>query len=86
MTPMGGSATTKPTTSRWHSRRIANVLGLDRETVDAMLVTSQRPIYSEGETVQAVGSTPDAVGFITEGELTLTVTTDNGQQLTVAIR
>lgn len=66
-----------------HSRRIANALGLDRETVDAMLVTSRRLIYSEGETVQAVGSTPDAVGFITEGELTLTVTTDNGQQLTV---
>ena len=66
-----------------HSRRIANALGLDSETVDAMLVTSRRLIYSEGETVQAVGFTPDAVGFITEGELAITVMTDNGEQLTV---
>jgi small-conductance mechanosensitive channel len=66
-----------------YSRRIASALGLDRETVDGMLATSRRLIYSEGETVQAAGSTPDAVGFITDGELALTVTTEDGEQLTV---
>lgn len=66
-----------------HSRRIASALGLDMETVDAMLVASRRLIYSEGETVQAVGSVPEGIGFIAEGELALTVSTDNGEQLTV---
>ncbi|MGB7509047.1 MAG: mechanosensitive ion channel family protein [Mycobacterium sp.] len=66
-----------------HSRRIAAALALDRATVDEMLVAGRRLIYSEGETVQAVGSVPDGIGFIAEGELALTVSNDNGEQLTV---
>lgn len=66
-----------------HARRIAGALGLERETVDAMLGTSRQLIYSEGETVQAVGSVPDAVAFIVEGKLALTITTEGGERVTI---
>jgi CRP-like cAMP-binding protein len=39
--------------------------------------------YAEGETIQRIGSVPDAIGFITEGRVDLTVYTDDGRELTV---
>lgn len=66
-----------------HARRIATAFGLDAKTVDSMLSHSRTLIYSEGETVQSVGSVPDSIAFVADGELALTATTDTGEWLTL---
>lgn len=66
-----------------HSRRIAAALALDGETVETMIAASRRLIYGAGEIVQPVGSVPDAIAFIVDGELALTVVAEDGTVVTV---
>lgn len=65
------------------SRRIAAALALDEATIETMVAAGSRLVYSEGEIVQPVGSVPDAIAFVVDGELALTINTEAGHQVSV---
>ena len=64
-------------------RMVAGSLGLDDDALATMADNGRCLIYAEGETIQRVGTVPDAVGFITEGSVAMVVYSADGTQMTV---
>ena len=60
---------------------IATSLGLDGEAAATMLGAARVLPFAEGETIQAVNSIPEAMGFITEGAVGMFVTAEDGRRL-----
>lgn len=58
-------------------------LGLDAEAIATMTAGARLMPFAEGETVQAVNSIPQAVGFITEGSVRIFVEDDEGRRITL---
>lgn len=61
-----------------HVEQIGASLGLDPESVTAMLAGARLLLFAEGEIVQSVYSVPDSVGFIVEGAVLMFVDTADG--------
>jgi small-conductance mechanosensitive channel len=66
-----------------HVEQIGASLGLDPESVTAMLAGARLLLFAEGEIVQSVYSVPDSVGFIVEGAVLMFVDTADGRRLTL---
>lgn len=64
-----------------HVGMIAAGLGLDSDAAATMLAGARVLPFAEGETIQAVNSIPEAMGFITEGVVEMYVTADDGRRL-----
>jgi CRP-like cAMP-binding protein len=62
---------------------IAAGLGLDSEAAAAMLADAHVLPYAEGEIIQAVNSIPEAMGFITEGEVGMFAATPGGGRISL---
>ncbi len=62
-------------------QRIAANLGLAPDVVAVMARHARRLLYAEGELIQPVNSTPEAVGFITAGSVRLFVSAPDGTEL-----
>ena len=69
--------------SSTHSRRLVTTFGLDDDSVEVIAAAGTFVGYGEGEVVQAVGSIPEAVAFITEGAVALTARTEDGRELVI---
>lgn len=66
-----------------HVQLIGGQLGLDADAIATMLAGARLLPFAEGEIVQPVNSIPAAVGFITEGEVGMFVTTEDGRRLSL---
>jgi len=66
-----------------HIGSIATGLGLDGDAAATMLGAARVLPFAEGETIQAVNSIPEAMGFITEGEVEMFVTDADGRRLSL---
>ena len=66
-----------------HVGSIAAGLGLGSEAAAAMLADAHVLPYAEGEIIQAVNSIPEAMGFITEGEVGMFAATPDGGRISV---
>ncbi len=62
---------------------VAGSLGLDEEALDIMTTHGRCLMYAEGETIQQPDSVPNAIGFITEGAVSMVVYTADGFEVTV---
>lgn len=62
---------------------IAAGLGLDSEAEAAMLAEANVLPYAEGEIIQSANSIPDAIGFITEGEVEMFATPPGGGRISL---
>jgi small-conductance mechanosensitive channel/CRP-like cAMP-binding protein len=62
---------------------VAGSLGLDDEALAIMAAHGRCLMYAEGEVIQRADSVPDAIGFITEGSVTMVVYTKDGIEVTV---
>jgi CRP-like cAMP-binding protein len=60
---------------------IASGLGLGSEAAAAMLADARVLPYAEGEIIQPVNSIPEAMGFITEGEVGMFAKTPSGGRI-----
>lgn len=56
-------------------------LGLGSEDIATMLAGARLLPFAEGEVIQAVNSTPSAMGFIIDGEVSMFVDAENGHRL-----
>lgn len=66
-----------------HIGPIATGLGLDGEAAATMLGAAQVLPFAEGETIQAVNSIPEAMGFITEGAVGMFVLAEDGGRVSL---
>lgn len=64
-----------------HVQHIGTGLGLGPDAITTMLAGARLLPFAEGEIVQSANSIPEAVGFITEGEVGMFVTTPDGRRL-----
>ncbi|MBU3750060.1 MAG: mechanosensitive ion channel [Mycobacterium sp.] len=64
-----------------HIGVIASGLGLDDRAAATMLAAARVLPYAEGETIHAVNSIPEAMGFITEGAAGLFVIAGDGRRV-----
>jgi hypothetical protein len=62
---------------------IAAGLGLGSEAATAMLADAKMLPFAEGEIIQQVNSIPEAMGFITEGEVGMIATTPGGGRISL---
>jgi len=62
---------------------IAAGLGLGSEAAAAMLADAKMLPFAEGEIIQQVNSIPEAMGFITEGEVGMFATTPGGGRISL---
>jgi len=67
-----------------HVGMIAAGLGLDSDAAATMLAGARVLPFAEGETIQAVNSVPEAMGFITEGAVGMFVTANDGRRLPIS--
>ena len=66
-----------------HVGSIAARLGLDSGAAAAMLADARVLPYAEGEIIQPVNSIPEAMGFITEGEVGMFAATPGGGRISL---
>jgi len=66
-----------------HVGSIAAGLGLGSEAAAAMLADARVLPYAEGEVIQPVNSIPEAMGFITEGEVGMFTATPDGGRISL---
>jgi small-conductance mechanosensitive channel/CRP-like cAMP-binding protein len=66
-----------------HIGSIAAGLGLDSEAAAAMLADARVLPYAEGEIIQPVNGIPEAMGFITEGEVDMFAVTPGGGRVSL---
>lgn len=64
-----------------HVQRIGANLGLGPDAIATMLAGARVLPFAEGEVIQPVNGIPDAVGFITDGEVGMFVTAQDGRRL-----
>jgi small-conductance mechanosensitive channel len=66
-----------------HVASIAAGLGLDSEAAAAMLADAKVLPFAEGEIIQPVNTIPEAMGFITEGEVGMFAGTPGGGRISL---
>ncbi|MEI6254684.1 MAG: mechanosensitive ion channel family protein [Mycobacteriaceae bacterium] len=66
-----------------HIGSIAAGLGLGSEAAAAMLADARVLLYAEGEIIQPVNSIPEAMGFITDGEVAMFAATPGGGRISL---
>lgn len=66
-----------------HLTAVGASLGLGEEAIATMVAGARLLTFAEGEIIQSVNSIPQAMGFITEGEVGMFVTAADGRRLSL---
>jgi len=66
-----------------HLESIVGTLGLPDDAIPTMLAGARLLPFAEGEIIQGVNTMPQAMGFITEGEVDMYVTAEDGRWLSL---
>lgn len=83
---LGGMKTNRKQKSAYATEQIQLIgaaLGLGPEAIATMLAGAQVLPFAEGEIIQHVGSVPQAVGFITDGEVGMFAVAPDGRRISL---